>query len=360
MATLRLVPDSGAPHELRGDAALVGREAGCDVVVSDGSVSRKHARLERRAEGWTVVDQGSANGTFVDSQRVAEAVLRPGQEVRFGAVRFRVEIEGDDIEATVVAVPPPDATVAAPQLMVTPPLGVPTARSGASASSPPTPHGSSASSAGAPPPIVKAGPPPVPRPASAPPPSAPAPPRAGGPPPVPAPSAAAARDRFASRTPAAAAPVGQIPAPPVSGRKGKSPFFWMVTGCCGCLLLGVLLVGGIGGAAFFATRAPAQAVQEQLGELRQGDMDAAYGRLSRDLQARLTREEFEQLVQDHPGLKDNKDATFWSRSVNNDKARLSGVLMSRAGDVEQVTFELAKEAGVWKVTGIQVGSSGSE
>jgi hypothetical protein len=359
MAILRLVPDSGAPHEVRGDAALVGREAGCDVVVSDGSVSRKHARLERRAEGWTVIDQGSANGTFVDSQRVAEAVLRAGQEVRFGAVRFRVEIEADDIEATVVASPSPDATVAAPQLMVTPPLGVPTARPGGAAPPPPpTPQASPASSPGAPPPIPKAGPPPVPRPASAPPPSAPAPPRAGGPPS--APSAAGARDRFASRTPAAAAPVGQMPPPPVSVRKGKSPFFWMVTGCCGCLLLGVLLVGGIGGAALFATRAPAQAVQEQLAELRQGDVDAAYGRLSGDLQARLTREEFERLVQDHPGLKDNKDATFWSRSVSNDKARLSGVLMSRAGDVEQVTFELANEGGAWKVTGIQVGSSGTE
>lgn len=336
MATLRLVPASGAPHEVRGDAALVGREAGCDVVVSDGSVSRKHARLERRAEGWTVVDQGSANGTFLDSQRVAEAVLRPGQEVRFGAVSFRVEIEGDDIEATVVAVPSPDATVASPHLMATPPLGIPTTRpGGAPAPPPPSPQAPAAPSTGAPPPFSKAGPPPVARPA-------------------------AARDRFGARPPAAAAPVGQMPAPPVSGSKGKSPLFWIVTGCCGCLLLGVVLIGGIGGAALFATRAPAQAVQEQLAELRQGDVDAAYGRLSRDLQARLTREEFVQLVQDHPGLKDNKDATFWSRSVNNDRARLSGVLMSRAGDVEQATFDLAKEGGVWKVTGIQVGGSDSE
>jgi len=119
MATLRLVPSSGSagsPHELKGDVALVGREPGCDVVVSDGSVSRKHARLEQRKDGWNVVDQGSANGTFLDSQRVAEAVLRSGQELRFGAVRFTVELDDDELAATMVASPSPDATVVAPPL----------------------------------------------------------------------------------------------------------------------------------------------------------------------------------------------------------------------------------------------------
>ena len=79
MAALRLVPTSGAaPIDVSSDNALVGREPTCDVVVSDGSVSRKHARLERRGEDWAVVDQGSANGTFVDSQRIVETVLRTG------------------------------------------------------------------------------------------------------------------------------------------------------------------------------------------------------------------------------------------------------------------------------------------
>ena len=45
------------------------------------------------------MDQGSANGTFLDSQRVAEAILRTGQELRFGAVSFKVEMEDDDISS---------------------------------------------------------------------------------------------------------------------------------------------------------------------------------------------------------------------------------------------------------------------
>ena len=114
MAALRLVPTSGAaPIDVSSDNALVGREPTCDVVVSDGSVSRKHARLERRGEDWAVVDQGSANGTFVDSQRIVETVLRTGQELRFGAIPFTVEITGaeDDTGATIVQSAMPEATV---------------------------------------------------------------------------------------------------------------------------------------------------------------------------------------------------------------------------------------------------------
>src|SRR5687768_12394637 len=104
MAVLRLVPSQGPPIplEITQDVAVVGREPTCDVVVSDGSVSRKHATIERRGESWALVDQGSANGTFVDSQRVTDVVLRNGQELGFGAMADRVEIEADDVGATIV------------------------------------------------------------------------------------------------------------------------------------------------------------------------------------------------------------------------------------------------------------------
>ena len=148
-----------------------------------------------------------------------------------------------------------------------------------------------------------------------------------------------------------------MPAPPVSGKKGKGPVFWILTGCCGCLLLGLMLVAGIGGAAFWSTRAPATVVQTQLVELRRGDLEAAYHRLSSDLQAQLPREEFERLVREHPGLSENKDATFWKRSVNNDRATLTGVLTSQSGQAETATFELAKEGGEWRVSAIRVGDA---
>src|SRR6266496_3109315 len=113
MAVLRLVPAAGgAAVEVTTDSALVGREPTCEVVVADGSVSRRHARLERRGETWAVVDQGSANGTFLDSQRIIESTLRSGQELRFGAIAYRVEIAGEeDMGATIVSGGLPEATV---------------------------------------------------------------------------------------------------------------------------------------------------------------------------------------------------------------------------------------------------------
>src|SRR5262245_15348460 len=87
---LRLVPPAGAPIEVTADRTLLGRDPGADIVVNDPSVSRRHAVLERRPEGWAVFDQRSANGTWVDNQRVEQALLLDGQQLRLGAVTFGV------------------------------------------------------------------------------------------------------------------------------------------------------------------------------------------------------------------------------------------------------------------------------
>jgi pSer/pThr/pTyr-binding forkhead associated (FHA) protein len=65
------------------------------VVLDDKSISRRHAYIERRGPGWGVVDQGSANGTFVNGEQIVDAVLFDGQELRLGMVPLRVAIESD-------------------------------------------------------------------------------------------------------------------------------------------------------------------------------------------------------------------------------------------------------------------------
>jgi len=134
MAGLKLAPvDESAPAiEIQGDRATLGRTAGVDHVVNDPSVSRQHAVFERQAGVWTVSDQGSANGTFLDGQRIASAVIRDGQEVRFGAKAFRVHIDWADVPTAFIppsALPPPAAPLpipprpiaSAPPLPPTPP-----------------------------------------------------------------------------------------------------------------------------------------------------------------------------------------------------------------------------------------------
>jgi hypothetical protein len=70
--------------------ATLGREG--DLVVSDPTVSRQHAEIERSGEEVSVRDLGSSNGTFVNGAKLdSERVLCPGDTVQFGAVRYRFE-----------------------------------------------------------------------------------------------------------------------------------------------------------------------------------------------------------------------------------------------------------------------------
>jgi predicted component of type VI protein secretion system len=95
MSVLRLIPLKGEAIVVDADEALVGREANCNVVVSHPSVSRRHALIKRKQEVFFVVDQGSANGTFVDSKRIVDATLKDGCVLRFGSASFKVEVKDE-------------------------------------------------------------------------------------------------------------------------------------------------------------------------------------------------------------------------------------------------------------------------
>lgn len=78
-----------------GPRATVGREASCDLFLDHASISRLHARIERRDDGWWVVDEGSTNGTFLESRKVREAVIHPGEKIQFGMLVFDVQVASD-------------------------------------------------------------------------------------------------------------------------------------------------------------------------------------------------------------------------------------------------------------------------
>jgi pSer/pThr/pTyr-binding forkhead associated (FHA) protein len=69
----------------------IGREAGNDLIIPDPTVSRRHARIVPEGGMLILYDEGSTNGTFVNEQRITRQPLQPGDIVRFGNVRFRVE-----------------------------------------------------------------------------------------------------------------------------------------------------------------------------------------------------------------------------------------------------------------------------
>jgi diguanylate cyclase (GGDEF)-like protein len=86
-ATLTLVggPGAGTLHSLDHDVTSLGRMPGCTIVVDDPSVSRRHACLVREpGTTFRVEDLDSANGTFVNGQRVRRASLASGDRIRLG------------------------------------------------------------------------------------------------------------------------------------------------------------------------------------------------------------------------------------------------------------------------------------
>ncbi len=74
-----------------GDRPLrLGRSPAADVMLEHLSVSRRHAVVAVRDEVVVVLDDRSLNGVVVNGERVGEAVLAHGDEIRLGdvAVRF--------------------------------------------------------------------------------------------------------------------------------------------------------------------------------------------------------------------------------------------------------------------------------
>jgi pSer/pThr/pTyr-binding forkhead associated (FHA) protein len=90
---LRLQPAQGNAIEIDAERTLIGRDKTAEIRLTESSVSRKHATIERRGPQWVIVDGGSANGTFLDDVQVAEGVLKDGQTLRLGAVTFKVQVE---------------------------------------------------------------------------------------------------------------------------------------------------------------------------------------------------------------------------------------------------------------------------
>ena len=58
-------------------------------MLGSDSVSRCHARLEPRDDGWWVVDNHSTNGTYVHDEQVEEARLASGDLLKIGSTVFK-------------------------------------------------------------------------------------------------------------------------------------------------------------------------------------------------------------------------------------------------------------------------------
>ena len=76
--------DEGKEALLQKAAVTIGTLGENDLILTDPTVSRAHAVVEEKAEGYLLRDLGSTNGTFLDGVRVREAFLSAGSVIRLG------------------------------------------------------------------------------------------------------------------------------------------------------------------------------------------------------------------------------------------------------------------------------------
>lgn len=71
---------------------VIGREIGCDLRLTDSTVSGRHARIGFRQGQWWLEDLNSTNGTFLNQTRLTEPmVITAGDEIRCGQVQISIE-----------------------------------------------------------------------------------------------------------------------------------------------------------------------------------------------------------------------------------------------------------------------------
>ena len=99
MATLRVLSTlarelEGRSFALGAEGASLGRDGANRIVIPEASVSRRHARIEVAGSVYHLVDQRSANGSFVNGEPVKMHRLADGDTVRIGRTTFVFEAGG--------------------------------------------------------------------------------------------------------------------------------------------------------------------------------------------------------------------------------------------------------------------------
>ena len=96
----------GREYVISGPSMVFGRDAGCEVVITDKNVSRRHAEIMATPKGYVLIDS-STNGTFINGERVeGQRVLARADVIRIGNDEFRFYAD----RAPASAAPPPAAS----------------------------------------------------------------------------------------------------------------------------------------------------------------------------------------------------------------------------------------------------------
>ena len=104
---------TGRTHELTVDRTTIGRVEDNTFHIQDASVSSHHCEVHLRGPDILIRDLNSTNGTFINNEKISEAVLKPGQTLRLGQVELKLDT-GEGAGAPPAASATPGAPPAAP------------------------------------------------------------------------------------------------------------------------------------------------------------------------------------------------------------------------------------------------------
>lgn len=100
---------TGKSHDVKVDKTTIGRLEDNTFQIADPSVSSHHCEIFMRGDDVVVQDLNSTNGSYINGEKITEAVLKPGQTLRLGQVELRLDT-GTGPAAPVPGTPPPPAT----------------------------------------------------------------------------------------------------------------------------------------------------------------------------------------------------------------------------------------------------------
>ena len=88
--TIEKGPQAGMTYVLAPGNTIAGRSGESGIFLPDVTVSREHARFQVDANGLSMTDLGSTNGTYVNGRRHEAGLLSEGDELLIGKFQLRV------------------------------------------------------------------------------------------------------------------------------------------------------------------------------------------------------------------------------------------------------------------------------
>lgn len=86
-------------HPLNMWETSIGRSNSCDIIIRYKAISRTHAVLSRRIDGWYIYDLGSKHGIKINGKRVDEkGTLKNGDRITLANMDFRFDIIDDPVQ----------------------------------------------------------------------------------------------------------------------------------------------------------------------------------------------------------------------------------------------------------------------